>query len=129
MGWSPVVPNKNMPSTRAGDATVPFSLFDGDWLNRAFARLRAPQDGRFRRALKRCGIIVVTLTWVPVALLAAYGGLAGGGLTTTNFFADFAAYAPAIPAPCADPAAAPLVPAGHCLPRDRIHAVPGHSCA
>jgi hypothetical protein len=83
--------NKNMPSTRARDAAVPFSLFNGDSLNRAFAQLGAPENGRFR-VLKRSGIVVV-LTWVPVALLAAYGGLAGGGLATTNFFADFAAYA------------------------------------
>jgi hypothetical protein len=38
-------------------------------------------------------VIVVLLTWVPVALLALHGGLAGGGLITTNFFADFAAHA------------------------------------
>ena len=42
--------------------------------------------------LKR-SVIVVLLTWVPVALLALHGGLAGGGLITTNFFADFAAHA------------------------------------
>jgi hypothetical protein len=68
-----------------------FSLFDGDRLNRLFAVLHAPQDGRFR-VIKRC-VIVVLVTWVPVAVLALYSGLLGGGMTTTNFFADFAAHA------------------------------------
>ena len=68
-----------------------FSLFDGDRLNRLFALLHAPQEGRYR-VIKRC-VIVVLLTWIPVAVLALYGGLLGGGMTTTNFFADFAAHA------------------------------------
>ena len=80
-----------MPFTPEPDATVRFSLFSGDWLNRAFAWLGVPEDARYR-VLKR-SVIVVFLTWIPVALLALYGGLAGGGSTTTNFFADFAAHA------------------------------------
>jgi hypothetical protein len=33
------------------------------------------------------------LTWVPLAVLALRQGLVGGGISPTNFFADFAAYA------------------------------------
>ncbi|HEY4340028.1 MAG TPA: hypothetical protein VGM97_08790 [Steroidobacteraceae bacterium] len=72
-------------------AEAHFSLFDGDRLNRLFAVLHAPQDGRFC-ILKRCAIVVM-LTWVPVAVLAVCNGLFGGGMVTTNFFADFAAHA------------------------------------
>jgi hypothetical protein len=82
---------EGMASNSVASPDVPFSLFDGDRLNRVFAVLHAPQDGRFRM-LKRC-VIVVLLTWVPVAVLALFGGLFGGGIATTNFFADFAAYA------------------------------------
>lgn len=84
------VPHPQMPPARVRDATVSFSLFSGDWMNRGFALLGAPESGRLR-VFKRC-VIVVALTWIPVALLAAYGGLAGGAVATTNFLADFAAH-------------------------------------
>ncbi len=80
-----------MTSSPVPQATVPFSLFAGDLLNRVFARAGVPEHSRFQ-VLKR-SMIVVLLTWLPVALLALCGGPAGGGTITTNFFADFAAYA------------------------------------
>ncbi|HEY6483527.1 MAG TPA: hypothetical protein VIY54_08355 [Steroidobacteraceae bacterium] len=70
---------------------MPFSLFEGDWLQRAYARLHLSKYARWR-LLKRCAL-VIALTWLPVALLAWRGGYVGGGLTAVNFFADFAAYA------------------------------------
>lgn len=73
------------------ESAVPFSLFDGDWLHRAYAKLHVSKYARFR-LLKRSALVIV-LTWVPVALLAWHGGFVGGGLVATNFFADFAAYA------------------------------------
>ncbi|MEO8314632.1 MAG: hypothetical protein ABI645_07530 [Pseudomonadota bacterium] len=75
-----------------GPATeLPFSLFEGDGLQRVYGKLRLSRFSRFR-LLKRCTLMVL-LTWVPVALLAWLGGHYGGGLVATNFFADFAAYA------------------------------------
>jgi hypothetical protein len=73
------------------DYAVPFSLFDGDWLNRVYAALHVSKYARYR-LLKRCAIVVI-LTWVPVAFFALLGGFVGAGLVATNFFADFAAYA------------------------------------
>ena len=73
------------------DRAVPFSLFDGDWLHRVYSILRISNRARFS-ILKRC-MLVVILTWVPVAILALKSGLIGGGMIATNFFADFAAYA------------------------------------
>jgi hypothetical protein len=69
----------------------PFSLFDGDWLNRVYAALHVSKHAPYRLS-KRCAIVVI-LTWVPVAFFALLGGFVGGGLVATNFFADFAAYA------------------------------------
>ena len=80
-----------MVSTSAADSAAPFSLFAGDRLNRVFGLLHAHQNSRFA-VLRRCGM-VIALTWIPVAVLALCSGLYGGGLTTTNFFADFAAHA------------------------------------
>jgi hypothetical protein len=80
-----------MSSVSALDSAVSFSLFKGDWLQRVYAILHVGKHARFR-LLKRCAMVVL-LTWVPVALLALHGGFAAGGLVSTNFFADFAAYA------------------------------------
>ncbi|HEX7417359.1 MAG TPA: hypothetical protein VF315_04820 [Steroidobacteraceae bacterium] len=85
------VPDDESGVRRPSSPNAAFSLFDGDWLHRVYARLHVSNHVRFR-ILKRCALMVV-LTWVPVALLAMRGGLVGGGLTPTNFFADFAAYA------------------------------------
>ena len=73
------------------DGAVTFSLFDGDWLHRIYAILHISNRARFN-ILKR-SLAVMTLTWVPVAVLALASGHAGGGMVATNFFADFAAYA------------------------------------
>lgn len=70
---------------------MPFSLFEDDWLHSVYVQLGLGNHVRFR-IVKRC-LCVILLTWVPVALLALRQGLYGGGITPTNFFADFAAYA------------------------------------
>ena len=77
---------------RAGlDSGIPFSLFEGDRLQFVYARLGLSNDARLY-LVKRC-LLAVTLTWVPLAVLALRQGLVGGGISATNFFADFAAYA------------------------------------
>ena len=73
------------------DSGIPFSLFEGDRLQFVYARLGLSNDARFY-LVKRC-LFAVTLTWVPLAVLALRQGLVGGGISATNFFADFAAYA------------------------------------
>jgi len=70
---------------------VAFSLFEDDGLRRVYAILHVSDGVRFG-VLKR-SLLGIMLTWVPVALLAWWGGLWGGGLVATNFLADFAAYA------------------------------------
>jgi hypothetical protein len=82
-----VVPIPAAPET---GYAVPFSLFEGDGLNRLYTRLGMGRDARFA-LLKRC-LFAVILTYVPIALLALIDGSYGGGATATNFFADFAAY-------------------------------------
>jgi hypothetical protein len=66
-------------------------LFEGDTLQFVYAQLGLSNDARFY-LVKRC-LAAVTLTWVPLAVLALRQGLVGGGISATNFFADFAAYA------------------------------------
>ncbi len=73
------------------DSKVTFSLFEGDGLQVLYARLGLSNDTRFY-LLKRC-LLAVLLTWVALAILALRQGLVGGGISPTNFFADFAAYA------------------------------------
>jgi len=75
----------------ASDSKVPFSLFEGDGLHFVYAQLGLSNYARFH-LLKRC-LLVVMLTWVALAVLALRQGLVGGGISPTNFFADFAAYA------------------------------------
>jgi hypothetical protein len=70
---------------------VPFSLFEGDWLTRLFARAGLG-GGRIRQIAGRC-LLVFSLTWVPMALLALFTGHASTRIEGSNFFADFAAYA------------------------------------
>jgi hypothetical protein len=78
------------------DAAVPlrpldFSLFEDDNARRFYASLglhaRAPY-GLVRRAL-----VLMFVTYVPMAVLALVQGLYDTVATPTNFFADFAAYA------------------------------------
>ncbi|HEY3785224.1 MAG TPA: hypothetical protein VGL55_08100 [Steroidobacteraceae bacterium] len=78
-------------SSDAATDPAPFSLFEGDWLNRVYAALGVGKYSRFA-LLKRCALVIL-LTWVPVAALAWWQGFGGGGRVATNFFADFAAYA------------------------------------
>jgi hypothetical protein len=78
-------------SLAPSDSMVPFSLFDGDWLNRVYASVGL--SSRARLSIFKRSIAVVVLTWLPVAALALQSGYIGGGMAATNFFADFAAYA------------------------------------
>jgi hypothetical protein len=68
---------------------VPFSLFEGDWLNRVYSRLGVGRRARFG-LLKRC-LFAAAITYAPLAVLASIEELDGSDLAT-NFFADFAAY-------------------------------------
>ena len=70
---------------------VPFSLFEGDGLHLVYTQLGLSNHARFH-LVKRC-LLVIMLTWAPLAVLALRQGLVGGGISPTNFFADFAAYA------------------------------------
>src|ERR1700677_145872 len=80
-----------MSESSEPECLVPFSLFDGDWLYRVYARLHVSKYAP-HRLLKRCALVVL-LTWIPVALLAVCDGSFGGRLVARIFFADFAAYA------------------------------------
>jgi hypothetical protein len=74
------------------DATfVPFSLFQGDLVNRLFAFIGI--GGRRAGDLALRCVVLIGITWVPMALLAASAGLVSLQITSRNFFADFAAYA------------------------------------
>jgi len=72
-------------------AIAPFSLFDGDLVNRGFARLglhsRPTAD-----VVLRC-LFVAGVTWLPMAVLAIAQGLYSRSIDARNFFADYAAYA------------------------------------
>lgn len=83
---TPAPPAEPWPAPEAS-----FSLFEDDRLHRVYNALGLGNHVRFR-IVKR-SLVVVMLTWVPVALLALQQGLYGGGVSPTNFFADFAAYA------------------------------------
>jgi hypothetical protein len=70
-----------------------FSLFDGDSVNRFFGALGL---GPWRplHLIGRAAVLIA-LTWVPTAILAAWAGHAHGRATLpgASFFSDFAAYA------------------------------------
>ena len=68
---------------------IQFSLFEGDWVNRLFASIGV--GGRRARDLAARCLILVGLTWVPLAVLAFLGGV-GKGPGGENFFKDIAAY-------------------------------------
>ncbi len=70
---------------------TPFSLFDGDLLNRVFSRIGL-QSRRGVDIAGRC-LVAVALTWVPMAILAVLQGLYSTRIDARNFFADYAAYA------------------------------------
>ena len=70
---------------------VRFSLFDGDLVNRLFAVLGLGN----RRAWHLAGrsLFLIAITWLPMAILAPFDGLASLAISARNFFGDFAAYA------------------------------------
>jgi hypothetical protein len=68
---------------------TPFSLFDGDVVNRLFAVIGV--GPRRARDLIARSLILVGLTWLPLAALAFAGGF-GAGPAGENFFKDIAAY-------------------------------------
>lgn len=67
------------------------SLFEDDRWRRFLAALGLGSRVRFRQ-LKRA-LVLMTVTYVPMAVLALVQGLYDRVATPTNFFADFAAYA------------------------------------
>ncbi len=69
----------------------PFSLFDGDLLNRTFSRIGL--DSRHVSDLTARALIVIGITWVPMAVLAYSQHLYSPHIVARNFFADYAAYA------------------------------------
>lgn len=75
----------------AEPASTPFSLFQGDLLNRAFAVIGL-QGRSVLIVVLRC-VALVELTWLPMAVLAAAQGLFSTQIDARNFFADYAAYA------------------------------------
>ncbi len=68
---------------------IRFSLFEGDWVNRLFASIGV--GGRRARDLAARCLILVGITWIPLAVLAFLGGV-GKGPGGENFFKDIAAY-------------------------------------
>ena len=70
---------------------IQFSLFEGDLVNRVFSRLHL--NGRRARGVLGRILVLILLTYVPMALLAWYEGLSFGHPAPENFFYDIAAYA------------------------------------
>ena len=68
---------------------VQFSLFEGDLVNQVFGsiRPRRPLQWLYR------SLILIGLTWLPLAILSVVSGNYGMTVSPTNFFADYAAYA------------------------------------
>ena len=70
--------------------SIPFSLFEGDLVSRLFARLGM---GSYRAAdLVKRSLLLIGLTWVPLALLAILDKVHWIQPPGQNFFLDFAAY-------------------------------------
>lgn len=70
---------------------VPFSLFDGDLVNRAFGALGL--GNRRAKHLAGRALLLIAVTWLPMAIFAGADGQASLDVAGDNFFADFAAYA------------------------------------
>jgi hypothetical protein len=83
-------PPRRPPEQAVVHLAVPFSLFEGDVLNRVYVRLGLGSHRRFY--LIRRSLAMILLTWVPVAILAWRQHLYESALSPMNFFADFAAY-------------------------------------
>jgi hypothetical protein len=70
--------------------TSPFSLFEGDLVSRIFARLGM---GSFRAwDIVKKSLLLIGITWVPLALLAIASEVHWIQPPGQNFFLDFAAY-------------------------------------
>jgi hypothetical protein len=72
-------------------ALVPFSPFEGNLINRAFAVIGLGRR-RIRDVIGRIAVLIV-LTWIPVALLTVYGNVELDQLPGQDLFFDIAAYA------------------------------------
>ncbi|MBX3348339.1 MAG: hypothetical protein KF747_06290 [Nitrospira sp.] len=70
--------------------SIPFSLFEGDFLTRVFQRLGM---GSYRTIdLVKRSLLLISITWVPLAILAVAAELHWIQPPGQNFFMDFAAY-------------------------------------
>jgi len=69
---------------------TPFSLFDGDWVNRlfAFAGLHAR---RISHLIGRC-LLLIALTWGADAVASLFSHTAVGATPSESFLKDFSAY-------------------------------------
>lgn len=81
----------HLPSTRAVfPDTVPFSLFEGDLVSRIFVRLGM---GTYQVGdLIKRSVLLIGITWVPLALLAILSEVHWVQPSGQNFFWDIAAY-------------------------------------
>jgi hypothetical protein len=86
---APLLP-RHAPEQSEVRLAVPFSLFEGDILNRVYVQLGLGSHRRFY--LLRRSLVMILLTWIPVAILAWRQHLYESALSPINFFADFAAY-------------------------------------
>jgi hypothetical protein len=68
-----------------------FSLTEGDRVNQVFGLLGL--GGRRPLDLLSRSLLLILLTWIPLAILAWWQGLYSARVEGSNFFADFAAYA------------------------------------
>jgi hypothetical protein len=69
----------------------PFSLFDGDLVNRSFARIGLGPRKTWHVAAR--AVLLSVATYGPMAVAAWWQGLYTGAIDARNFFADYAAYA------------------------------------
>ncbi|MEP7328252.1 MAG: hypothetical protein ABI777_03495, partial [Betaproteobacteria bacterium] len=65
---------------------IPFSLFEDDNARRFYAALGLGTRVRFR--LVKRALVLMIVSYVPMALLALVQGLVDTAATPTNFFAD-----------------------------------------
>lgn len=78
-------------SVPQGLVPVAFSLFEDDNLRKLYAALGLGARLRFRLVWR--SLVLIIVSYVPMAVLALLQGLFDTVATPTNFFADFAAYA------------------------------------
>jgi hypothetical protein len=87
----PAGPRDPARTSALGAEPVAFSLFEDDNARRFYAALGLGTRVRFR--LVKRALVLMIVTYVPMALLALVQGLYDTVASPTNFFADFAAYA------------------------------------